>query len=83
MDCLTNASYFTSDDYVLGRNQGDLFNDKPNRDNILDLVIDGNSYVLGDFESWEHTEGNCGLSVASVIVENGSDTEKYSTAIIG
>lgn len=82
VDCLTNASYFTSD-YVLGRNQGDLFNDKPNRDNILDLVIDGDNYVLGDFDSWEHTEAKCGLSVATVIIENGKDTERYSTAIVG
>lgn len=77
-----NCSYFTNQ-YVLGRNQGDLFNNTHDQEGFYDLVFlkDG-SYRLGQFKSWNYKENVlAGFSVASVLNENGVDVSKVSTAI--
>lgn len=77
-----NCSYFTNQ-YVLGRNQGDLFNNTHDQEGFYDLVFtkDG-KYHLGQFKSWNYQENVlAGFSVASVLIENGVDVSKVSTAI--
>lgn len=82
VSCITNCSYFTSK-YVLGRNQGDLFNNTHDQEGFHDLVFtkDG-KYHLGQFKSWDYKENVlAGLSVATVLIEDGKDASKVSTAI--
>ena len=82
--CIVNCSYFTND-YVLGRNQGDLKNDTHDQPDLIDLVFlkDG-SYKLGNFKSWDYQNNViAGFTVATVLVENGVAVSKISTAIEG
>ena len=79
---IINCSYFTND-YVLGRNQGDLFNNTHDQEGFYDLVFtkDG-KYHLGSFKSWDYTENVlAGFSVATVLIKDGQDTELISSAI--
>ena len=79
---IINCSYFTND-YVLGRNQGDLFNNTHDQDGFYDLVFtkDG-KYHLGSFKSWDYTENVlAGFSVATVLIKDGQDIELISNAI--
>ena len=79
--CIINGSYFTGD-YVLGRNQGDERNDTHDQPGFHDLVFTNDEkYHLGQFKSWEYTESKCGLSVATVLIKDGLDTDLYSNAI--
>lgn len=79
---IINCSYFIND-YVLGRNQGDLFNNTHDQDGFYDLVFtkDG-KYHLGSFKSWDYTENVlAGFSVATVLIKDGQDIELISSAI--
>ena len=81
---IVNCSYFT-ESYVLGRNQGDMFNNTHDQSGFWDLVFlkDG-SYVLGQFKSWDYCKADdvlAGFSVATVLMLGGADCEKISTAI--
>lgn len=79
---ITNCSYFTTS-YVLGRNQGDLYNNTHDQDGFYDLVLlkDG-TYKLGQFKSWDYTENVlAGFSVATVLIQDGKDTDLVSEAI--
>lgn len=79
---IINCSYST-DDYVLGCNQGDLFNNTHDQQGFWDLKFtkDG-KYHLGQFNSWDYKENVlAGLSVATVLIEDGKDVSKVSTAI--
>ena len=81
---IINCSYFT-ESYVLGRNQGDMFNNTHDQAGFWDLVFmkDG-SYVLGQFKSWDYCKADdvlAGFSVATVLMLGGADCEKISTAI--
>lgn len=81
--CKINCSYF-SDKYVLGRNQGDEFNDTHDQQGFYDLVFtkDG-KYHIGNFKSWDYKENVlAGFSVASVLIMDGVDTELVSSAIV-
>lgn len=81
---IVNCSYFT-ESYVLGRNQGDMFNNTHDQSGFYDLVfLNDGSYVLGQFKSWDYCDANkvvAGLSVASVLMLGGADCEKLSEAI--
>lgn len=81
---IVNCSYFTQS-YVLGRNQGDMFNNTHDQSGFWDLVLlnDG-SYVLGQFKSWDYCKADdvcAGFSVATVLMLGGADCEKVSEAI--
>ena len=83
---IINCSYFTSS-YVLGRNQGDMFNNTHDQKGFYDLVFlkDG-SYKVGQFASWDWCDANevlAGFSVATILVQNGVDCELWSEAIVG
>lgn len=82
---IINCSYFTSG-YVLGRSQGDMFNGTHDQEGFYDLVfLKNGSYKIGAFKSWDYCDANevlAGFSVATILVENGSDCEKYSKAIV-
>lgn len=77
-----NCSYFTND-YVLGRNQGDLYNNTHDQEGFYDLVFTNDGkYHLGQFKSWDYQSNVlAGFSVATVLIENGVDVSKVSTAI--
>ena len=79
---IINCSYFTND-YVLGRNQGDLKNDTHDQSGFIDLVFfEDGSYQIGNFRSWEYQTGvKCGFSVASILIKDGKDYEEVSIAI--
>ena len=78
---IINCSYFTND-YVLGRNQGDLKNDTHDQEGFYDLVFlkDG-TYKLGNFKSWDYTDVLAGFSVATVLIKDGVNSERCSSAI--
>ena len=80
--CITNCSYFTSK-YVLGRNQGDLYNNTHDQEGFYDLVIlKDSTYRLGNFKSWDYQSNvYAGFSVASVLIKDGQDAELISGAI--
>lgn len=87
---IINCSYFNDDtgtenDYVLGRNQGDLYWDHTHdQEGFFDLVFmkDG-TYHIGAFKSWDYQTKDvlAGFSVGAILIENGADVEKYSSAI--
>lgn len=80
---MTNCSYFTSQ-YVLGRNQGDSFNDAPDQDFYSVVVHKDGSYACGKFASWEERDNVvAGFSPAAILIENGEDVELTSGAISG
>lgn len=84
---IINCSYFNaSGGYVLGRNQGDMFNNTHDQSGFYDLVFlkDG-TYKLGQFKSWDwcnHDEVLAGFSVAGVLMLSGADCELVSDAIV-
>lgn len=78
---MTNCSYFTTQ-YVLGRNQGDTFNEAPDQDFYSVVVREDGSYRCDVMPSWEEREGiTAGFSVAAVLVKDGIDVEYISQAI--
>ena len=83
---ITNCSYFNaSGGYVLGRNQGDMFNNTHDQSGFYDIVFlrDG-SYKVGQFKSWDwcnHEDVLAGFSLATILVQNGEDCAFYSEAI--
>lgn len=78
---IINCSYFSTE-YVLGRNQGDLKNDTHDQEGFYDLVFlkDG-TYRLGNFKSWDYTDVLAGFSVATVLIKDGVNSERCSSAI--
>lgn len=82
VSAITNCSYFTNS-YVLGRNQGDLYNNTHDQEGFYDLVLlkDG-TYKLGQFKSWDYKENVlAGFSVATVLIQDGKDVSLVSEAI--
>lgn len=79
---LMNCSYFTST-YVLGRNQGDLFNITHSDDEVYcDLAIkkDG-TFKAGQLHSWDFTNDVvCGFSPCAILINEGQDVQLISTA---
>ena len=79
---VVNCSYFTND-YVLGRNQGDVRNDTHDQNGFYDLVFtkDG-KYHIGNFKSWEYRDNVIGgFSVATVLIKDGKECGDVSVAI--
>lgn len=78
---VTNCSYFTTS-YVLGRNQGDTYNEAPDQDFYSVVVRNDNSYRCDILASWEERDGIvAGFSVPVVLIKNGTDVELTSSAI--
>lgn len=78
---ITNCSYFTSS-YVLGRNQGDLYNDAPDQDFYSVVIRKDGSYACGKFMSnVERDNTVAGFSPAIVLIQNGKDVELVSKAL--
>ena len=79
---LMNCSYFTST-YVLGRNQGDLFNITHSDDEVYcDLAIkkDG-TFKAGQLHSWDFADDVvCGFSPCAILINEGQDVQLISTA---
>lgn len=79
---IINCSYSTNE-YVLGCNQGDLKNDTHDQKGFWDLKFtkDG-KYHLGQFKSWDYKENVvAGFSVATVLIKDGKDVSLISDAI--
>lgn len=75
---MVNCHYFT-DEYELGRSQGNLRQNYQNKDTLIDVVIkDDGTYKVRDMDSWDYTDNRCGFSVAVVLVKDGQDTEEIS-----
>lgn len=79
-----NCSYF-SNQFVLGRNQGDLRNDTHDQQGFYDLVFltDG-TYRIGSFKSWDYSDKskvNAGFSVATILILDSMSVNQYSNAI--
>lgn len=80
---IINCSYFTTS-YVLGRNQGDLFNDAPDQDFWSVIVRKDNSYGCAKYTSAEERyDIVAGFSPAVVLIKDGQDVELVSNAIGG
>lgn len=78
---MTNCSYFATD-YVLGRNQGDTFNDAPDQDFYSVVIRADGSYNCGILPSWEDRDGIvAGFSPSVVLIKDGEDVELLSGAI--
>ena len=76
-----NCSYFTND-YVVGRNQGDTYQGTPDKAGWC-LVHDDEGWHCGQYKSWEYTENvDAGFSVATLLIKDGEDCELLSTDII-
>ena len=76
-----NCSYFTND-YVVGRNQGDIYQGTPDKAGWC-LVHDDEGWHCGQYKSWEYTENvDAGFSVATLLIKDGEDCELLSTDII-
>lgn len=84
---MINCSYFAND-YVLGRNQGDMFDETysdAHNEKYCDIVFfkDG-SYKYGKFNNWDYRGENvvAGFSAATFLIKDGKDTEEWSTPIV-
>ena len=76
-----NCSYFTND-YVVGRNQGDTYQGTPDKAGWC-LVHDDEGWHCGQYKSWEYTKNvDAGFSVATLLIKDGEDCELLSTDII-
>lgn len=66
---IINCSFFTNQ-YVLGRNQGNLYQATHNDTEVYcDVVIKDDFYASGKMNSWDYTKDvKCGFSPASIIV---------------
>lgn len=80
---IINCSYFTTT-YVLGRNQGDLFNDAPDQDFWSVVIRKDGSYGCEKYTSAdERYDIVAGFSPAVVLIKNGQEVELISNAISG
>ena len=83
--CIINCSYFNGN-IVLGRNQGDLFNNTHDQTGFYDMVIlKNNSYVLKPMASWDYQTNSdvvAGFSPAAILIQNSQDVELISSAIV-
>ena len=81
VDAMVNCSYFTND-YVLGRNQGDTFDDAPDQDFYSVVIRADGSYRCDKLASWEERDGiTAGFSPSVVLIKDGADCELTSGAI--
>ena len=77
-DTMSNGSFFETDGKnkgtVTGRQQGSNYVGTPAPDGWFDVIItkDG-EMVVGDFESWEYTDAQFGISAGTVMVCNYVD----------
>ena len=75
---IINCSYFTSD-YVLGRNQGNMFNEAPDQDFWSVVIRADGSYNVGVFPSFEERDNIvAGFSPAVVLIKDGENVELLS-----
>ena len=80
---ITNCSYFTSS-YVLGRNQGDMYNEAPDQDFYSVVIRKDGTYGCGKYMSWDERDNIvAGFSPAVVLIKDGKDVELISNAISG
>lgn len=78
---IINCSYFTST-YVLGRNQGDLYNDAPDQDFYSVVVRKDGTYGCKKYMSYDERDNIvAGFSPAVVLIKDGKDVELISGAI--
>ena len=82
---IINCSFFNGD-IVLGRNQGDLFNNTHDQSGFYDMVIlKNNSYVLKPMASWDYQFNSdvvAGFSPAAILIQDSADVELISSAIV-
>lgn len=78
---ITNCSYFLAGQYVLGRNQGDDNNDKPD-DYLSVVVLNDGSYASGVMQSWDYTENVvAGFTPATLIYQDGKLVKMFESKL--
>ena len=80
----TNGNRFYGSHYVLGRHQGDMYNETHSDDMVYnDLVVfDDGTYRAGQFHSWDYQQNvKCGVTPDLILMNEGKDVELISGTV--